>query len=526
MSSLPVYYETRLVGMIEVGVDGPSFIYDPAWLSTRGAFPISIMMPLSPRPFSAAVFLPWATNLLPEGTQLKTIAAMLGAAPEDTIAILTEIGRDTAGALSIGKPGSADPGDWRAIVTETDLERILENLPKKPFLAGDDGVSMSLAGVQSKIGVAVDAEGRLCIPLNGAPSTHILKPDSKDRLFGSVQNEALCLTLARRCGLNAPKVTTGNAGARSYFLIERYDRFQQRDRWRRLHQEDFCQALGIPPASKYESNQTGIKGPSFARLFALTRTATAPDIVALLDYSIFNVLVCNTDAHGKNYSLMISGQGYKLAPLYDVMCAAAWDGITKNLAMKIAGKSDGKHLKRRHWEGFAAECGLSRPGTVGRVELLANRVLKELDGAVAEVEGMPAGTHTMLVLFRNAIEQRARAVLGGLTETDTQSAETAYVPKPKKVAATKTKLKLTGRDLIPVEEQFTPLVGQIEFTLTRLPVGLVAFFVNGIKYRPVDDFTRTGRTLTWVASSFSLDPRDRISVSYFSKPLRRTRTPK
>jgi serine/threonine-protein kinase HipA len=419
MSSLPVYYERRLFGMIEVGADGPSFVYDPKWLSTRGAFPLSIMMPLSPRPFSASVFLPWATNLLPEGTQLKTVSAMLGAAPEDTIAILSQIGRDTAGALSIGKPGSADPGDWRAITTDKALERILEDLPKKPFLAGDDGVSMSLAGVQGKLGVAVDDLGRLCIPLNGAPSTHILKLDSKDRLFGSVQNEALCLTLARRCGLNAPKVTTGKAGARSYFMIERYDRIKQGDRWRRLHQEDFCQALGIPPASKYESNQTGIKGPSFADLFALTRSAmTAPDIVSLLDMAIFNVLVCNTDAHAKNYALMISGQGFKLAPMYDVMCAAAWDGITKNLAMKIADKSNGKHLKRRHWERFAATCGLSQSGTVERVQKLATRMLKELDTAVAEVEAMPAGGHTMLPLFRNAIEARVRAVTGGLSKEE------------------------------------------------------------------------------------------------------------
>jgi serine/threonine-protein kinase HipA len=417
MSSLSVYYETRLVGIIEVGADGPSFVYDPKWLSTRGAFPLSIMMPLSPRPFSASVFLPWATNLLPEGTQLKTVSAMLGAAPEDVIAILAQIGRDTAGALSIGKPGSVDPGDWRPIGSNTDLERILEDLPKKPFLAGDDGVSMSLAGVQSKLGVAIDADGRLCIPLNGAPSTHILKPDAKDRLFGSVQNEALCLTLARRCGLNAPKVTTGKAGARSYFLIERYDRFRQGDRWRRLHQEDFCQALGIPPGSKYESNQTGIKGPSFADLFALTRGAmAAPDIVGLLDYAIFNVLVCNTDAHAKNYALMISGQGFRLAPLYDVMCAAAWDGITKNLAMKIADKSNGKHLKHRHWERFAATCGLSRPGTIARVKMLADKVLKELDAAVAEVEAMPAGTHAMLPLFKDAIEHRALAIRTGLLE--------------------------------------------------------------------------------------------------------------
>lgn len=449
MSELPVYYETRLVGMIEVGVEGPSFVYDPEWLRTKGAFPLSILMPLSPRPVKPSVFLPWAANLLPEGAQLKAIGASLGASSEDTIAILTEIGRDTAGALSIGQPGSADAGDWKPIKKDADFERILNELPTKPFLAGEDGVSMSLAGVQSKLGVAIDAQGRICVPINGAPSTHILKPDS-ERLFGGVQNEALCLTLARRCGLNAPVVTTGKAGKRTYFLIERYDRVKVGERWRRLHQEDFCQALGKPPAAKYESNQTGIKGPSFVDMFALTRNAmSAPDIINLLDYAIFNVIACNTDAHAKNYSLMISGKGFSLAPIYDVMCAAAWDGVTKNLAQKIAGKNRGDHLKRRHWETFAKDCGLSSSGILNRVGTLANTILKELDGAMTDVAAMPAGSHSMMPEFKKAIEARARAVIAGLNEVE--PAETAQPVKPKNASASPSQAKAAAKKAKPAK---------------------------------------------------------------------------
>ena len=166
-----------------------------------------------------------------------------------------------------------------------------------------------------------------------------------------MQNEALCLVLAGRCGLNASRVTTGKVGERTYLLVTRYDRLEQAGRWRRLHQEDFCQALGKPPSAKYEANQSGIKGPTLIDMFALTRNAMrAPDVLHLLDYVLFNVLVCNTDAHAKNYSLMISGRGFSLAPTYDVMCAAAWDGITRNLAQNIAGKNRGEHLERSHWE--------------------------------------------------------------------------------------------------------------------------------------------------------------------------------
>lgn len=444
MADLPVYYETRRVGTIEQHQDGASFVYDPAWLQTRGAFPLSIVMPLSPRRVPPRVFVPWAANLLPEAMQLRTVGRRLGAAPGDTIAILAEIGRDTAGALSIGKPGSTGTGGWKPVPNEAALERIIAELPSKPFLVGEEGVSMSLAGVQSKLGVALDAEGRICIPHDGAPSTHILKPDSES-LYGGVQNEALCLTLARACGLNAARVTTGKAGKRTYLLVTRYDRVDQNGRWRRLHQEDFCQALGKPPSAKYETNRTGISGPTIADMFALTRNAMrAPDVLALLDHVIFNVLACNTDAHAKNYSLMISGRGFSLAPLYDVMCAAAWEGITRNLAQKIAGRNRGEHLKRRHWEQFARDCGLNGPRLLRRIGTLADLVLRSAKNAADDVNAMPASTHVLMPRFVTAIEARARAVLAGLREEADENIHVPGVPAPVAKTPRRRKAKKQG----------------------------------------------------------------------------------
>jgi serine/threonine-protein kinase HipA len=103
---------------------------------------------------------------------------------------------------------------------------------------GDEGVSMSLAGAQTKLAVAVDELGQICIPMNGSPSTHILKPDAP-RLWGGVQNEAFCLTLAKRMGIPTPEIITGHAGKRTYLLVKRYDRKELAGRWRRLHQEDY-----------------------------------------------------------------------------------------------------------------------------------------------------------------------------------------------------------------------------------------------------------------------------------------------
>lgn len=418
MTSLSVYYEQRNVGSIEVTEAGPSFVYNPGWLGTRGAFPLSFTMPLSTRLVPPGVFEPWAAGLLPEAENLRVIGRRLGASPSDVIGILAQIGRDTAGALSIGRPGNPDAGNWRAVETQGDLERIIEELPRKPFLVGEDGVSMSLAGVQNKMSVGVDDLGRICIPINGAPSTHILKPDS-DRLFGSVMNEAMCLVLARHCGLSVPDVTTGRAGKRHYLLVSRYDRLHQKGRWRRLHQEDFCQALGKPPSAKYESSASGVRGPTLADMFALTRGAmAAPDLLRLIDALIFNILACNTDAHAKNYSLMISGRGFSLAPLYDVMCASVWEGVTRNLAQKVAGKSRGEHLKRRHWQRFAVECSLNAPRLLARIGELADLVEARAGQAADEVAAMPAGGHDILAMCTNEIQARARAIRHGLADMD------------------------------------------------------------------------------------------------------------
>jgi serine/threonine-protein kinase HipA len=320
MATLSVYFEQRRVGTIDIDKNGPGFTYDPSWVDLRGAFPISITMPLRSERIASDTFLPWAANLLPESEQLRTLGQFLGMARGDVIGLLSAIGGDTAGALSIGQPGRTASLHWRPIDKPKDLERLIEELPNKPFLVGDEGVSMSLAGVQTKLAVAVDQTGCVCVPMNGSPSTHILKPDAP-RLWGSVQNEAFCLTLARRMKIPTPSVTTGQAGKRTYLLIKRFDRTEFSGRWRRLHQEDYCQALGKPPSAKYEANQTGIRGPSLADMFELTRRhMPSIDIVHLLDMVVVNVLACNTDAHAKNYAIIIRGNGASIAPMYDLMC--------------------------------------------------------------------------------------------------------------------------------------------------------------------------------------------------------------
>lgn len=215
------------------------------------------------------------------------------------------------------------------------------------------------------------------------------------------------MVLARRIGLPTAPVTTGKVGERSYLLVTRYDRAVSDDGTRRIHQEDFCQALGRAPAAKYEFNRTGQRGPSLADMFALLRQhMTARDITRLLDAVIFNIATGNVDSHAKNYSILLQPHGPSLAPLYDLMSGLAWDGITSNHAQDIGGQRRGRHIYGRHWQRMAEACGLAAKATVRRVEDVTKRLVDELPAAIEEVTAMPAGRGVMLDVFAKAIEER------------------------------------------------------------------------------------------------------------------------
>ena len=407
---LPVHYEDRLVATISADAQTTRLAYADAWVSSADSFPVSLAMPIQPEPYEGDQVLPWLMNLLPEGEPLRAMTRALGAAPEDALGLIAQTGNDLAGALSIAPQQPRGESGYRTIPDGDALERIIEEMPARPFLVGEDGVSMSLAGAQEKLPVAI-IDGQIAVPINGAPSTHILKPDNP-RLPGSVQNEALCIVLARRVGFSVAPVTPGVAGERSYLLVERYDRTGTGNNVRRLHQEDFCQALGRPPAAKYEFNGTGTRGPSIADMFAVVRQhMTARDITRLLDAVIFNIAIGNVDSHAKNYSILLGPGAPQLAPLYDLMSGLAWTNITQHHAQAIGEQRRGRHVYGRHWRRMADAAGLAARGTVQRVEQVTARLLRELPAAVEEVAAMPVGS-PMLEVFAKEIEERATEVRG------------------------------------------------------------------------------------------------------------------
>jgi len=281
-------------------------------------------------------------------------------------------------------------------------------MPKRPMLAGEEGLRLSLAGAQDKLPVVAEGD-RIGLPLFNSPSSHILKPAIAG-VEGSVFNEGFCLALANALKFDTVKAEIRRISDRNYLLVERYDRQVTADgRLMRLHQEDFCQALAVAPEYKYQNEG----GPDLSQAFELLRRATrpsAPQILKLLDFAIFNAMVGNHDAHGKNFSLLCTTQGIVLAPCYDVLSTAVYPNLTDKMAMKIGSKYRFTELQLRHWERFAAEAGLSPAQVKKRILNIAGRLpdLAAKTIAVFESEG---NGHSILDKIIMLIELRCERTI-------------------------------------------------------------------------------------------------------------------
>jgi serine/threonine-protein kinase HipA len=401
--ALDVWLYGRRAGRLEQ-VDGQMrFAYDADYVAAGGA-PLSCSLPLGDREHDREAQAFFA-NLLPEGEARTLVARRLGVSAGNDFGLLYAIGGDCAGAVTLLPPG-ASPDDLpvRAEVRWLDepaLAAALDELPRRPLLADpDEGIRLSLAGAQDKLPVVV-RDGRIGIPLGRTPSTHIVKTPIA-RFDDTVANEALCLDLARALGLTAASAEVRQADGREFLLVERYDRRHAPDgHVDRIHQEDLCQALAIPPQLKYESEG----GPGLADCFGVlsdSSTEPATDRLALVDAVTLNFLLGNHDAHGKNFSLLLDGAGVRLAPLYDLVSTAVYPGLDRKMAMAIGGEYRPDYVRRRHVERFAEQTRLGAAAVRRRVLRLTERARAEAPGAVDRI-----GPRHVLGRVVETIDQRA-----------------------------------------------------------------------------------------------------------------------
>lgn len=360
---LHVLMQGRHMGRLGMDDHGhPHFAYDPHWLASDDAFPLSISLPLNRPTHPSATVAAVIWGLLPDNdSTLQGWGSRFHVSPRNPVALLAHVGEDCAGAVQFVTPerlpqvlsGAAD-GIER--LTSADvaarLSQVRRDVGSGRWL-GDIG-QFSLAGAQAKIALLRLDDG-WAVPSGRIPTTHILKPPGTD-YTGFVENEMFCLRLARAMGMPTAASEQWDLAGETAICVERYDRLQTDTGWVRVHQEDFCQALGVMPQIKYQ-NQGGPGAADLAAVLWAHASQPRRDVELLFNALVFNYLIGGTDAHAKNYSLLLgSGGAIRLAPLYDISSALPYPQLQKRkikLAMKMGSHYRWWDIRLDDWRAMA-----------------------------------------------------------------------------------------------------------------------------------------------------------------------------
>lgn len=407
--TLNLWHEQRRVGQLWRNPAGAiGFRYDPEWIA-GGGFAVSRSLPLAAREFvpEDGTAQRWFANLLPEGAVREHIVRDLKL-PNTDFDLLRAIGGECAGALSI-LPVAQQPSGQRQYrpLTEKDLAdlaarrgQIYANFPV------DERPRLSLAGAQDKCPVLV-RDDRYFLPQGEAPSSHILKFELADYRHLPAY-ETFTTQLAAAIGLPVVDIALRAAGRTRYAQIARYDRvWDERGEVQRLHQEDFCQALGYGHEKKYQEHG----GPSFAQCYRLVQDASsdpAIDVQHLLRWQIFNVLAGNSDGHAKNLSLLhLADDATRLAPFYDLVCTRAIERIDYHLAFDVGGERNPSVITSAHWEALAKACDV-RPQFLGNLVRETAAALQERLGPVREAFESQYGAYPALQRIEKVVTTQCR----------------------------------------------------------------------------------------------------------------------
>lgn len=394
-TKLAVFINDARVGTV-TRLDGGRlrFDYNLATLLLPEATPLSLSMPFPVPSHPNEVITPWLWGLLPDNERvLRSWARQFHASPSSPFSILsTPVGEDCAGAVRFIPEGRAGETSAKGNITwlsEDDVGQRIRDLKvdSTAWLGRSFTGQFSLAGAQAKTALLYD-DGRWGEPSGDIPTTHILKP-AIDGFDGHAINEHLCLEAARKVGIPAAATQIIRLGGEPVLLVDRYDRFRTDEgHLSRLHQEDLCQALSVHPDRKYQ-REGGPDPRQIAELFrkAMPHRQAEDTVRRFADALIWNWLIAGTDAHAKNYSLLLAGRQVALAPLYDVASALPYGTHERKLrsAMKI-GSSYRIFPDFDRWPTAARNLSLDPEELHERVRDLAS----EAPQAFAEVAGAPS----------------------------------------------------------------------------------------------------------------------------------------
>lgn len=385
----------RRIGEIRrLALDRIEFRYAAPYAAAENAPPLSTCLPVETGKPSVERASAWFDGLLPEGVRRKQLSLIIGTHERDLWTLLDAAGAECAGAVQIVNPIYEDnPGLHR--LDEDELARLLHSTPVEPIGTVDRGARISLAGGQDKVALARGRDGAWAVPLAGAMSSHILKPQSR-KYQGMVENEHWCMTIAREAGIDAARTEIMTCAGAAVLVVQRYDRTRTAGGERvRVHQEDLAQALGR--TAKYEADG----GPSVAEM------ATVPGVTrAVLYRLLLNWIVGNADGHAKNFSVLEPGtERARLAPAYDVLCTETYPGIPKDHAIRIGAARYPGEVTMSAVERCGATLGVSKEESREMVAALGARVSEAAESLRFRPRGLRV---TVTDLVRHRAERASR----------------------------------------------------------------------------------------------------------------------
>ncbi len=425
---LAVLLDGRIAGTLRRATERTAavFTYESSWRDEPSAYPLSLSMPLAGRQYKGFRVDYYLRALLSDNeARLNAIAHEFGVSPDDHFALLSHIGEDCPGAVQFARPErvrtlTGDGPGKVAWLKEAQVAEILRELSDSSVHGASIAMTgqFSLPGALSKVAlVRNDRTKRWGRPSGRAASTHIIKPPLGGVRYHN-ENEHLCLELATRCGLGAAKSFLLRAEEMQAIAVERYDRSRSARIVNRLHQEDMSQALGVNPRLKYSAEGA----PGIADVVLILREQSSrglDDVYDFLRAVAFNWLIAATDAHPRNYSILISsGAQVRLAPLYDLasalMLPTRMQPDELPFAMTVGGRKKLGAITRAAWETEARKLRLDSRRLIGEIGELAHNVAAAVD-LVADVSLQHGVDERFAASFATRLRRRAKECLRELT---------------------------------------------------------------------------------------------------------------